>query len=190
MVSAVADKLDAGALQLYCVSTVDRDTFYGDDWPRARLDRYLAYERYLLHDVVPLVKQQSGFETMGVTGCSFGAYHAVVMALRHPDVFMSCVAMGGAYDISRFLSGCSDLDAYLLNPIQFLPGLTDEWFLDRIRRNKWVFVTGEHDICRLATEQLASLLGQKGVALSLHVWGHGSDHDWPEWLKMAKAYLP
>jgi len=191
MVEAVSDKIDGGALRLICVSTVDSESFYGRDrHPRARLDRYLAYERYLLEDVVPLVRQVSGHETMGATGCSFGAYHAFVMALRHPDVFTSCLTMGGAFDIGRFLDGYYDQDAYLLTPPHFLPGLTDPWFLQRYRANKWVLVTGEHDMCRADTEQAAGLLATKRVPHSLHVWGHGSHHDWPEWRKMARAYLP
>jgi len=28
------------------------------------------------------------------------------------------------------------------------------------------------------------------VPHSLHVWQNGSVHDWPEWIKMARAYLP
>ena len=191
MVSALADKLDGGGLQLFCVSTNDDETFYGRHLhPRARIDRYLAYERYLLEDVVPLVRHRSGRETMGVTGCSFGAYHAFVMALRHPDVFTSCVAMGGAFNIERFLDGYYDQDVYLLCPPHFLPGLADSWFLDRHRRNKWVMVTGENDICRHDMEQAAALLRSKSIPNSLHVWGEGSVHDWPEWRKMARAYLP
>src|SRR5436190_1445085 len=81
--------------------------------PRSRIERYLAYERYLLHDLFNFVKGISGSPTMGVTGCSFGAYHALTMALRHPDVITSCIAMGGAFDIARFLDGYSDLDSYL-----------------------------------------------------------------------------
>lgn len=191
MVAALADKIDGGALQLFCVSTVDAESFYADDvHPRARLERYLAWERYLLDDVVPFVRSRNDSTTMGVTGCSFGAYHALTMALRHPDVFTSCITMGGAYDLKRFLHGYHDLDAYLLSPPDFLPGLNDAWFLDRIRANKWVLVTGEHDICRQQTEQAAALLHQKGVPANLHVWGHGSIHDWPEWIKMARAYIP
>jgi esterase/lipase superfamily enzyme len=191
MVAALADKLEGGALQLTCVSTNDSETFYGRHLhPRARLDRYLAYERALLDEIVPFVRHATGRETMGVTGCSFGAYHAFVMALRHPDVFTSCIAMGGAFNIERFLDGYYDTDAYLLCPPHFLPGLADSWFLDRQRRNKWVLVTGEHDICRADMEQAAALLGSKGIPHSLHVWGNGSLHDWPEWRKMARAYLP
>jgi esterase/lipase superfamily enzyme len=191
MVWALGDKLDAGALRLICVTTVDGESFYASNrHPRARIERYLAYERYLLQDLFNFVKGISGGPTMGVTGCSFGAYHAFTMALRHPDVITSCIAMGGAFDTARFLDGYSDLDSYLLSPTQFLPQLSDEWFLSRYRRNKWVLVTGENDICRAATEQAAFLLATKQVPHSLHVWGNGSVHDWPEWIKMARVYVP
>lgn len=191
MVHALADKLEWGALRLFAVGTVDGESFYARDRPpRARLDRYLAWERYLLSDVVNLVKHVSGSPTMGLTGCSFGAYHAFTMALRHPDVFTSCIPMGGRFDISAFLDGYSDLDAYLLNPPRFLPGLSDDWFLSRLRQNKWVLVTGEHDICRGDMEHAAHLLALKQIPHALHVWQHGSLHDWPEWIKMARAYVP
>lgn len=191
MIDALAPKLERGALQLFCVSTVDAETFYGKQMhPRARLDRYLQYERYLIEDVVPFVQRANGLPAAGVTGCSFGAYHALTFALRHPDALTSCVTMGGAFAIDSFLDGYYDQDAYLLSPPHFLPNLADPWFLDRLRRNKWVFVTGEHDICRRETEHTAGLFGAKGIPHSLHVWGHGSYHDWPEWRKMAAAYLP
>jgi esterase/lipase superfamily enzyme len=191
MVAALGDKLALGLMRVACVSTVDSESFYANGIPpRARIDRYLAYERYLLQDVVPFLTHTTGQAPLGVTGCSFGAYHALAMALRHPDVFTSCVTMGGAYDITRFLDGYYDTDAYLLCPPHFLPGLADPWFLDRINRNKFVFITGESDICRADNEQIAALFAQKGIPHSLHIWSHGSEHDWPEWRKMAQAYLP
>jgi esterase/lipase superfamily enzyme len=191
MVGALADKIDRGELQLFCVSTVDLESFYSESMsPRDRITRYLQYEQYLLDDVVPFVINQNGSATMGVTGCSFGAYHAFTMALRHPDVFTSCITMGGAFDLTRFLHGYFDEDAYLLSAPHFLPNLTDPWFLERLRQNKWVLVTGERDICRDGTEHAARLLAHKDIPHSLHVWGHGSEHDWPEWVKMAKVYVP
>ena len=191
MVAALASKIDAGEVQLFCVTTLDAETFYADQvHPRHRIERYLTWERYLINEIVAFVRHKNGSETMGVTGCSFGAYHAFTMALRHPDVFTSCVTMGGAFDLKRFLDGYHDLDAYLLSPPDFLPQLADSWFLERLRANKWVLVTGENDICRAQTEQASAMLNDKGVPNSLHVWAHGSVHDWPEWIKMAAAYIP
>ena len=191
MVQAVAEKLDRGWLQLVCVSSVDSESWYAKrQHPRQRIDRHLQYESYLLTDVVPLIRQINPSPAIGVTGCSFGAYHAMTLALRHPYTFTSCVTMGGAYDITQFLDGYADSDAYLLNPPAFLPGLGDAHYLDQYRRNKFVLATGEWDICRKANEDFSGLLGAKGIPHSLHVWGFGSKHDWPCWQPMASAYLP
>ncbi len=191
MVDAVRQKLERGALQLFCVSSVDGESWYArGKHPRQRVERHLQYESYLLGDVVPLVRQLNPHHGIGVTGCSFGAYHAMALALRHPYVFTSCITISGAFDVGQFLGGWSDRDAYLLNPLWFLPDLGDAYYLDQYRRNKFVLATGEWDICRAANEGFSRLLGSKGVPHSLHVWGFGAQHDWPYWQPMASAYLP
>jgi esterase/lipase superfamily enzyme len=192
MVNAVADKLAHGGLQLYCVSSVDQESWYNRGiHPRQRVTRHLQYERYLLDEVVPLVLQSwPASHPIGATGCSFGAYHALVLALRQPELVRNVVTMGGAFDISQFLDGYYDDDCYFLNPTHFLPGSSDPRYLDAYRRAKWVLVTGEHDICRAANESMSRLMDTKGIPHSLHVWGNGSKHDWPDWLPMAAAYLP
>jgi esterase/lipase superfamily enzyme len=189
MVGALADKLRHGGLQLFCVTSVDRESWYNRGaHPRHRIERALAYEGYLLNDVIPLVRHRN-HHGIGVTGCSFGAYQALTFALRHPDVVSSCVALSGAFDIHQFLDGYYDQDCYFLCPTDFLPGLNDSWFLDRFRGIKWVLATGDHDICLHHNERMSNLLTAKGIPHSLHVW-QGMWHDWPWWQKMAQAYLP
>ena len=189
MVGAVGDKLRHGGLQLFCVGSVDRESWYNRGaHPRHRIDRALAYETYLLNDVVPLVRHRN-HHGLGVTGCSFGAYQALTFALRHPDVVSSCVALSGAFNIHQFLDGYYDQDCYFLCPPHFLPALGDTWFLERFRGMKWVLGTGEHDICLRDNERMSNLLTAKGIPHSLHVW-QGMWHDWPWWQKMAQAYLP
>jgi esterase/lipase superfamily enzyme len=191
MVASVADKLTYGALQLFCVSSVDTESWYNRHvHPRQRVERHLQYEHYLLNDVVPLVRNLNWDPGIGVTGCSFGAYHAMVVALRHPHIFTSCVSMSGAFDISQFLDGYYDNECYFLNPPHFVQNIPESPYLDQIRRNKWVLVTGEHDICRGANEWFSGLLHAKGIPHSLHIWGYGAKHDWPDWRPMAAAYLP
>jgi esterase/lipase superfamily enzyme len=191
MVGALQQKLDSGWLQLYCVSSVDSESWYARQrHPRQRIERHLQYESYILGDVVPHIRRHNSHEGIGVTGCSFGAYHAMIMALRHPYVFTSCVTMSGAFEISQFLDGYADMDAYLLNPLAFLPSLGDPYYLDQFRRNKFVLATGEWDICRKANEDFSAILNARSIPHSLHVWGFGSKHDWPFWQPMANAYLP
>lgn len=191
MVDAVAGKLSNGGLQLYCIASVDEEGWYNKQvHPRVRVARHLQYERYVMDEVVPFIRHQNQTWPIGLTGCSFGGYHALVLAMRRPDIFGAVVTMGGAFDIAQFLDGYYDEDCYFLNPTHFLPNLGDAHLLEAYRRNKWVLVTGEHDICRGANEAMAHLLGTKGIPHSLHVWGHGSKHDWPDWCPMAAAYLP
>jgi esterase/lipase superfamily enzyme len=190
MVGALADKLEHGRLRLFCVASIDSESWYGKRiHPRRRVERHLHYEDYILNEAVPLVRHLTRHEGIGVTGCSFGAYHAMVLALRHPYTFTSCITMGGAFDISQFLDGYFDEDCYFLNPPSFLPNLDDKYYLDQFHRNKWVLVTGDHDICRSPNEQFSALLHTKGIAHSLHVWNN-SKHDWPFWRPMAAAYVP
>jgi len=189
LVGALADKIDHGALQLVCVSSVDRESWYNRAaHPRHRVDRALAYEQYLLNDVVPFIRNRNP-NGIGVTGCSFGAYQALTFALRHPDVAASTVAMSGAFRIQQFLDGYYDQDCYFLCPPDFLPSLDDAWYLDRYRGRKWILATGDSDICLRDNEHMSNLLTAKGIPHSLHVW-QDMWHDWPWWQKMAKAYIP
>ena len=190
MIGALAGKLAHGHLRLACISSVDGESWYNRRaHPRHRVLRHLQYEDYILNDVVPLIRHLTWRDTIGVTGCSFGAYHAMAFALRHPYTFTWCVTMGGAFEVRRFLDGYFDEDCYFLDPTSFLPGLGDPYYLDQLRRNKFVLATGDHDICRGANEHFSGLLSARGIPHSLHVWNH-SKHDWPDWRPMASAYLP
>lgn len=190
MAGVLAEKLEHGHLQLFCLSTVDNESWYNrHTHPRQRVERSLQYEDYLFNEVIPLIRQRNGHPAIGATGCSFGAYHALLVALRRPDIVRSAVTMGGAYDIKRFLDGYYDDDCYFLNPVDFLPGIGDGWLLDAYRANKWVIATGDRDICLDDSRRMAAMLEAKGVPVNLHVW-NDSEHDWPAWRDMARAYLP
>lgn len=190
MVAALSDKLEHGHLQLFCLGTVDSESFYNSQaHPRQRVERARQYEGFVFEEVLPLVRQHNPHPELGATGVSFGSYHALHFALRRPDLIHRCVTMGGAYDMKRFLDGYYDDDCYFLNPVDYLPNLADDWLLGSLRRNKWVLATGDRDICLRDNEHMAALLRSKGIPVHLHVW-NSSEHDWPAWLDMAKAYLP
>ena len=54
-----------------------------------------------MQGVVPFVDADcGGRQDMVVTGCSFGAYHAVNLALRHADLFPLAIGLSGVYDLS------------------------------------------------------------------------------------------
>jgi esterase/lipase superfamily enzyme len=190
MIAAVAAKIDAGQLQVFCVDSVDRESWYNREAaPRRRIARHLQYEDYVLNEVIPLVRGKNGDTRLAALGCSFGGYHAANIALRHPDIFTDMLSISGAFDISSFLGGYYDQDCYFNLPTHYLPNLNDPWFLDRYRRNSYVLATGWDDQCLGQNQNLDRILSEKGIPHQLHVWDSKNSHDWPTWQRMVREYL-
>jgi len=190
MVAAVADKIERGDLQLFCVDSVDAESWYNRGvGPRWRIARHVQYEAYIMDEVLPLVRRKNPNPRITALGCSFGGYHAANIALRHPDVFTGFLSMSGAFDLTGFLGGYYDDDCYFNLPLDYIPNLTDPWLLDRYRRNTYVLATGVHDMCWNDNEQLARVLRERGIPCQLDVWGDNAGHDWPWWQRMLTTYL-
>ena len=190
MVSRLWGKIESGGLQLFCLDSVDSESWYNKAVPpRCRVARHMQYEDYILNEVVPLIRQKNPRPDLAATGCSFGGYHAVNLALRRPDVVNACVSMSGAFDIQQFLDGYYDDDCYFNCPPHYLRNMHDAWHLDRYRQNKFVLATGEHDMCWNENERLAEIMREKHIPHRLDVWRDQTGHDWPWWLRMAEAYF-
>ena len=195
MVAALAGKINAGQLQLYCVDSVNMESWYNRQIPpRSRIARHMQYEDYLLHEALPLVRHRNSALTNSdsrplALGCSFGGYHAVNLALRHPHIFRGFVALSGAFDLSGFLDGYYDQDCYFNLPTHYLPRLTDPWYLDRFRRNTHVLATGWDDQCLTQNQHFARILSEKEIPHQFHIWDAPNTHDWPTWQRMVQTYI-
>jgi esterase/lipase superfamily enzyme len=190
MVAALAGRIDAGELQLFCMDSVDAESWYNRATaPRWRIQRQLRYESYLLDEALTLLRQRNSDPRLLTLGCSFGGYHAVNLALRHPEIFTGFVSLSGAFDLTNFLSGYYDLECYYNLPTHYLPSLTDTWFLERFRRNRYVLATGLDDQCLAQNQELDRILTTLGVPHELHIWDERNSHDWPTWQRMVAQYL-
>jgi esterase/lipase superfamily enzyme len=190
MVAAVQHKLEAGHLQLFCLDSVDAESWYNRTIvPRARVARHLRFEQYILQEVVPFVRYRSSVPSLAAIGCSFGGYHAVNIALRHPNIFTAILSMGGSLDPSSFLSGYYDQECYFNLPTHYMPNMHDARYFDLYRRHHCILATGVSDICRQVNEEMAHILHVKEVPCRLDVWGDNASHDWYTWQRMMQAYL-
>jgi esterase/lipase superfamily enzyme len=186
LVDALADRIEAGSIQLWCVDSVDSESWYASDrTPADRVRRHLTFELYLLRELLPRLP-----EPPVAAGSSLGAFHAVLTCLRHPDRFRGWVGMSGVYDNSRWLDGHYDQETYLTNPLAFAPGLREERFLGQLRAMApKVIVTGREDPNVEDSVRLAEALWTRGLDVRLDFW-EGWGHDWPYWKEMMRAYLP
>jgi esterase/lipase superfamily enzyme len=188
MVGALEPKIEAGYIQLYCLDSVDAESWYNKAVPPGRrVERHLHYERYIFDEYIPFVRERNP-KPLIVTGTSFGAYHAVNFALRRPSSFIKLVALSGRYDVRGFLDGYDDDTVYYNCPVEYLPGLTDDAYLAPLRRMQIVLLSGEHDIALSSTRLVSEALTAKHVPHELAIWW-GKTHDWPLWREAIPHYL-
>ena len=192
MVASLSGRLERGDLQLVCLDSLDAESWYhASAHPHQRIERHLQYEAYVLHEVLPFARSRipHGADGRVITlGCSLGAFHAALLAFRHPAVVRSVFAMSGKYDNSTFLDGYNTAESYFTNPLAFLPGLSDESILEHLRALHIVIVTGATDPHVEEARRLASVLWDLRVPATLDVWD-GWMHDWPYWQAMVTKYL-
>ena len=185
LIGALSGWIDAGRLQVWCVDSVDSESWYAKDRPPAeRVQRHLQYERYLLDELLPRLP-----ELPIAAGASFGALHTLLLATRHPARVRGFIAMSGAFDTSRWLDGHADEQTYYTNPLAYLAGLHDEAYLGPLRaQHPKVLATGAEDPNVEETRQAGRLLREKGVDVAVDIW-EGWAHDWPYWQDMMRRYL-
>ena len=190
MVGALAEKIESGRLQLFCVDSVDSESWYNRPaHPRLRIARQKQYDEYIRREIVAFIRRRNVEPQLIAAGCSFGGYHAANTALRHPDAFTGFVSMSGVFDLSGFLSGYYDRECYVQLPTHYIPRLTDPAYLDRILLGKYILATGRDDQCLAANQSFGRILAEKAIPHQLYIWESENSHDWPTWQRMAQHYL-
>jgi len=196
LVNALAHKIDAGQLQLFCVDSLDHDSLYCF-WrhPADRIRRHQQFEAYILNEVMPLMASRNGHPCTIAHGCSLGAFHAVNLAFRHPHLFRKVSAFSGRYDLTLtvecfrdLFDGYYDENIFFHTPTHFLPGLQCPWRLDHVRKMDIVLVVGREDPFLENNQHLSRMLWDKGIWNALHVWD-GRAHRASAWRRMAPFYV-
>jgi esterase/lipase superfamily enzyme len=190
LVAAVGDHVDAGRLQICCVDSVDDESFYAK-WkrPADRIGRHDQYDRYIYSEVLPFVRSRAGERRVGTLGASFGAYHAVNFALRHPDAVEKTVGFSGKYDIHDFLDGEWNDTAYFHCPTAYVPNMSGAT-LAGVGTIDIAIVTGQTDNILEGSTEMIRILREKGIRHRGDIWDAPYGHDWPWWKEQIRHYLP
>ena len=189
MVTALGEQIDQGRLQLFCVDSVDAESWYAKGKPPAeRAWRQVQYDQYLLNEVLPFTRLHNSNPFLITTGTSFGAYHAVNFAFRYPHLVDRVIGLSGLYDIKRFTGGYSDENVYFHNPCDFLKNEHEPARLKALRHMDIILATGRDDAAYSNNEYLSSILWSKDIGHALRIWD-GWAHDWPWWKEMILTYI-
>jgi esterase/lipase superfamily enzyme len=152
--------------------------------PHQRIQQHVAYDKMICHEVVERIRLNTRVGKVVVAGCSFGGYHAVNFAFRHPGYVSHMFSMSGAFSIRNFMDGYVHDDIYYNSPLEFLGSLNDHelWNMDI------VLGTSNWDICYDANLKLHEVLNSKGVNHWFDV-RQNREHDWGVWKEMFPHYL-
>ena len=196
MIESIKDRIDKRELQIFCVDSIDAESFYNQDIaPANRIIRHLQYEQYILKEVLPFMKLKNKGKDFEVAGCSMGAYHAINLAFKHPRLFNKVVAMSGRFDLTDALQDFKDLfngyrdeNIYYNMPLQYVANLEDKHILNALKKIEIILVIGETDPFFSSNQRFHMLLRSKNVPNQLYVWRDYA-HRPRYWRQMLKLYL-
>jgi esterase/lipase superfamily enzyme len=183
----------AGRIKVYsCDSVAGRVWFGREGSPEHRMWIQHQFHQYVKHEVVPAIRMDCKKDDIGIwtTGASIGAFHAVAVTCRFPDLFHRALGMSGTYNLMRFIETDRMTEEYFVSsPLQFVPTL-DGRHLDVLRTRFILLASGDGRAENMGESwAMANTLGKKGIPNRVDPWGPEWHHDWPTWRAMLPKYL-
>ena len=192
VVEACGPLLAEGRVKLYSVDSVAGQAMIGKTGSvQHRMWLLNQFQECVRWEVVPAIHADLGGRAIDVIagGASIGAFNAVAVLCRYPDVFSAAIGMSGSYRIERFYGEAWSQDLFFAAPLQFLPGLEGPQ-LDRLRQRQVVLAAGEGAWENIGESwKMAEALGAKAIPNRVDNWGPQWPHDWHTWRQMLPQYL-
>lgn len=192
LVDSAADFLEAGRAKIYsCDSVAGAAMLRGDGSARYRSALLNAFHDFVRNEMIPAIRLDCHSEdiTVMTAGASIGAFNALALLCRFPEVVTHAIGMSGTYDLARFVGDDGGEDLYFATPMYFLPGLEGS-HLELLRTRYAILASGEGRWENIGESwRLAEVLGSKGIPNRVDPWGEDHDHDWVTWRDMLPTYL-
>lgn len=193
LIDSLSDVINSGKVKVFSINSLNNESWMNKEMLNEHKGiRHNQFNQYVINEVVPFIKSSCSPETPIITcGASFGALHAMNLFLKRPDFFNGVIAMSGVYDLHEYTNGFHDEQVYINSPMDYLPNLTDHWYLENIRKSNHIHLlsgSGEHEDPQ-AAQNFATVLYNKGIRYELDIWGNDIKHDWPTWRAMLPYYI-
>jgi esterase/lipase superfamily enzyme len=193
LIDAISGAINSGKCKAFSINSINSESWLNEHMhPADKALRHQQFNQYVIEEVVPFIHTHcKGLVPIVTTGASLGALHAANLLFRRPDIFAGTIAMSGNYDLKAYTGGYYDDNCYFNSPVDYLPNLSDENLLNRMRDHKKILIAsgqGNYENPD-ASSYFSSILHDKGIPHELDLWGHDMPHDWPTWRKMLPYFL-
>lgn len=192
LINAISPFIDSGKIKVFSINSINMESWMNKNMEGAhKAIRQNQFNEYVYNEVIPFIKNNTSWDTpVFISGASFGALHSMNLFLKRPDLINGVIAMSGVYDLTEYTDGYYDEQVYYNSPIHYIPNLSDDWYLNRIRSGKIIISTGSGAYeDPQANRRFSGVLHDKGIPHILDIWGEDIPHDWPTWLKMLPHFL-
>ncbi len=188
---ALEYQITNGLNLVYTIQKPDYKTIFDKSVSaKSRLIHYLHIEGFVIDELIPKIKKESSNDFVMIAGIGDGAYLASNMMLRHPSHFNKCISICGVYDMRPDFDGSVLEDFYYNNPVEYLPNLTDEYYLNEIRNTDMRLISHNDDENFGQTELLSEYLYNKDISHILDVWGNEEPIGQSTFQKMFAKHIP
>lgn len=192
LIYTIRDYIEDGRIQVFCVDSVDIDSWSSDKPARWAMETQEAYYRYIVEELVPRIYEINTYGNGGgvasgimVYGCSMGAFHSMNFFLRRPDIFDAVLALSGIYRSDFFIKNYQDDLTFLNSPLDSLRLM--EWnhpYIELYKRSRIIVCCGagtyEEEFLK-DTKDLEYELKKFGIDAWFDYWGFEYPHDWFSW---------
>lgn len=200
MIETIKDFIEEGRIQLFCVQSIDEETWSGSWNYHTRIEQHERWFTYICDELLPRLHSihnntckkydDRKFLCMGV---SMGAYHALNALLRRPERFDSCIGLSGIYHASFFFPNYEDEEIYLNSPLDVLKNIDyNHPYAQKYRESKIILCCGqgnwEEEALHDANE-LKNAFERLNIHAWVDLWGKDVVHDWIWWRKQLPYFL-
>lgn len=190
MTDALSLQLEEGFNQLFCVGSVDDESFLNDRIDASkRILRHVQFESFVIEEVVPLIRSVNQVPYLIAAGVDLGGYQALNLGLKYPKQFGKAIGISGIYDIKHFLDDFYSENVYYNNPVDYMPNLNKQALLQQIREVDYRIVSFTQDQRKGEAEQMSNVLRMKFIDHKLDIWDLDEKDEWELWKQMIKTHI-
>ena len=193
LIDALEPMINNGKFRVFSIDSINKESWLNYQMePVHRAIRHNQYNNYIFNEVVPFIRNSTSNETFIFTcGASLGAFHAMNLFCKRPDILNGAISMSGVYDLTEYTRGYWDEQVYFNSPIHYIPNLTDPFYLEKLRASHHIHLytgSGEFEEPE-GSSRFASVLYNRGIWCDVDIWGPDIKHDWPTWRIMLPYIL-